>query len=101
PFLRLAYAPDYQVYRTAFVLVAASGGFLVINSLSYFAIVAARRPRLLLMLQCMGVLITATSGVLLIPRFAVSGAAGAFSRGRAAVGGGARAVVLRARGGRR
>lgn len=101
PFLRLAYAPDYQVYRTAFVLVAASGGFLVINSLSYFAIVAARRPRLLLMLQCMGVLITATSGVLLIPRFAVSGAAGAVFLGRAAVCVVTMAVVLRAPGRRR
>src|SRR5262249_5778488 len=98
PFLRLAYTPELQAYRTAFVLVTASAGFLMINSLCYFAIIAARRPRLLLMLQCMGMLITAATGALLIPRLAVSAAAGAVFFGRAAVCIATATILLRAPG---
>lgn len=85
PFLHIAYAPDYGAYRTAFVFVTMGAGFALINSLSYFAMVAVRRPGLLLVLQCVGTVVTAVAAAMLIPRFSVSGAAAAVCLGRGIV----------------
>jgi O-antigen/teichoic acid export membrane protein len=96
PFLRLAYAPDYGAYLTAFVLVTVGASFALINSLSYFAMVAIRRPGLLLTLQCVGTAVTAVTSAILIPHFAVAGAAAAVCLGRAIVCVVTAVVLLRA-----
>ena len=84
-FLRLAYTADYVDYLPAFVIVMLGAGLALMNALGYFAMVAVRRPGMLLALQCVGMLVTAASGALLIPRFAVTGAALAVGAGRALV----------------
>jgi O-antigen/teichoic acid export membrane protein len=75
PFLSLAYAQDYAVHHTTFVLVVLAGGFAVVNQVSYFALVAARRLGLLLGIQCLGLLVTALGGLLLVGSLGLIGVA--------------------------
>jgi O-antigen/teichoic acid export membrane protein len=82
-FLAMAYAADYADYRTALVLVIVAAGFTMINSMSFLALIAARRPRIQLAIQCLGLAVTAGCAAVLIPRFAVNGAATALALGGA------------------
>jgi O-antigen/teichoic acid export membrane protein len=96
-FLRLAYRPDYGAYRTAFVLVVLGGGFTILNSISYFALVAARRPYTQLAIQCVGLGVTAASGVWLVSGYGVDGAAASIALGGAAMAAVAARLLLRSR----
>jgi O-antigen/teichoic acid export membrane protein len=84
-FLALAYTEDYAAYRWAFVLVMLAGGFTLVNSVSYFALVASRRPSMQLGVQSLGLLVTAAVGAWSIPSFGVNGAALAIATGAAAM----------------
>jgi O-antigen/teichoic acid export membrane protein len=74
-FLRIAYAPDYGAYLSTFVLVALAAGFGLVNTVVYYALVAARRLGLLLVIQTVGLVIITAVGALLIPRYGLDGAA--------------------------
>jgi len=87
-FLTIAYAQDYAAYQTTFVLVVLAAGLGVANQVMYFALVAARKLRLQVATECLGFLVTGLAGAVLIPRFAVTGAAVAV-----ALGAGATAIV--------
>ena len=87
-FLGFAYTRDYAAYERAFVIVVIAAGFALLNSMAFFAFVAARRPVLQLVIRLLGLVATGIAGVALIPRFGVDGAAVAL-----AVGGGVMAVV--------
>jgi len=80
-FLRTAYTVDYAPYAMALTLVIVAGGFTMMNSVSFFALVATRRLFMPASIQCLGLVATAACGVVLIPRFAVTGAAAALAVG--------------------
>ena len=93
-FLRIAYTPEYGAYRSTFVLVAVAAGFGLVNTVVYYALVAARRLGLLLAIQSLGLVITAAVGAFLIPRFGLDGAGLGAVLGAAAMAVvGARALV--------
>jgi O-antigen/teichoic acid export membrane protein len=74
-FLRLAYTEDYGAYWTTFALIALAAGFGVINTVTYFGLVAARRLGLLLAMQCVELAVSGVVGFVLIPRLGLDGAA--------------------------
>jgi len=74
-FLRLAYAPDYAAYERTLVLIVIAAGFGVINTVSYFALVAVRRVGFLLAIYAAGLAATGVVGAVLIPRLGLDGAA--------------------------
>jgi len=88
PFLAFAYTEAYAAHVATFVLVVLAAGLGLVTTLAYFALVAARRLRLLLAIHCLGLALTALVGWALIPRLGLDGAALG-----AAVGAGAMAVV--------
>ena len=94
-FLTVAYAPDYAAYETAFVLLVLGAGLSVVNTMAYFSLLAVRRHGLLLAMQCFGLLTTAATGIWLIPRFGLSGAAVAVALGGAASAAPGAHVLLR------
>ncbi len=75
PFLALVYAPDYAAYHRTFVVIVLAAGLGVVNTVAYFALLAARRLGLLLAINSLGLAVTALAGALLIPRFGVEGGA--------------------------
>jgi len=75
PFLALAYAEDYAARHVAFVVVAAGAALGLVNEVFYFALLALRRTRLQLGLECAAVAVTAAVGAALVPRFGLTGAA--------------------------
>jgi len=95
-FLHLAYTADYAQYRAALVLVTMAAGFTMMNTISFFALVARRRPRMQLAIQCVGLLATAASAALLVPRFSVTGAAAALAFGGATMAIVSARILLRA-----
>ena len=96
-FLVLAYAEDYAVYHTTFVVVALAAGLGVVNEVGYIALVAARRLDLLLGVQSLGLVVTALAGAALVPPAGVGGAAAAVALGGAATVLAATWVLLRGR----
>jgi O-antigen/teichoic acid export membrane protein len=94
-FLRLAYRPDYGAFRMAFVLVVLGAGFTIINSVSYFALVAARRAYAQLGIQCLGLGITAVSGAFLVHAYGVDGAAASIALGSGVMAAVAAWILLR------
>jgi len=74
-FLRIAYTPDYAAYERTLVLVVVAAGFGVVNTITYFALVAVRRVGFLLAIYLAGMVATGVVGVVLIPRFGLDGAA--------------------------
>ncbi len=94
-FLRIAYRPEYAAYHVAFVLIVLGAGFTVVNSISYFALVAARRAHAQFRIQCLGLVVTATAGAILVPHWAVDGAAGSIVLGAAAMAVAAAWTLLR------
>jgi O-antigen/teichoic acid export membrane protein len=75
PFLRIAYTENYAAYWSTFVLLALTAGLGLVNSATYYALIAARRSGLLLAIQCLGLAVTACVGYVLIPRLGLEGAA--------------------------
>ncbi len=75
PFLALAYSKDYAAYHVAFTIVIAAGALGVVNEVIYFALLASRRARLQLGLECLALSVTAVAGLALIPRYGVGAAA--------------------------
>ncbi len=75
PFLTLAYAPDYAGYHAAFVIVILAAGLALVNEVLGFAMIAARKQRTLLAVQCLGLLTMVGASATLIPSFGVNGAA--------------------------
>ena len=76
-FLALAYADDYAAYHGTFVAVVLAAGLGVVNEVQYFALLAVRKLRAQLVIQSVGLGVTALAGLALVPRFGVGGAAGA------------------------
>jgi O-antigen/teichoic acid export membrane protein len=74
-FLRLAYTEDYGQYWTTFALIAVAAGFGVVSTVTYFGLVAARRLRLLLAMQCVELAVSGVVGFALIGRLGLDGAA--------------------------
>lgn len=97
-FLAVSYTEDYAVYGWAFVLVMLAGGLTLVNSVSYFAMVASRRPTTQLAVQCLGLVVSASIGVWTIPRFGVNGAALAMASGAAAMASASAWLLLARRG---
>jgi O-antigen/teichoic acid export membrane protein len=98
PLLTVVYAPDYAAYTTTFVLLVVAGGLSLVNAVAYFALLALRRRGLLVAFQSIGLLVTAVTGLWLVPRFGVGGAAMAAALGTAAVAALSARVLLRAGG---
>jgi O-antigen/teichoic acid export membrane protein len=98
-FLVLAYTKDYAAYRTTLLLLMLAGGLGLANTVADFALIAARRIHLQLVLQLLGLAVTVGVGVVLVPRLGVDGAAAAVVAGSAAIAVSSVAVLLA--GGRR
>ena len=94
-FLALAYDTDYAAFRTTFVIIVAAASVAVVNEIFYFALVASRRAPLQLAVECVAIVVTATGGLLLIPRLGVAGAALATAGGTVARATLAGTLVLR------
>jgi len=77
PLLTLAYSAGYAAHHGAFVVVVAAGAVNVVNQVFYFALVATRRLPAQLALECLGLGVVVTAGLVLIPRFGIGGAAAA------------------------
>jgi O-antigen/teichoic acid export membrane protein len=75
PFLTLAYTADYAAYHLTFVIVVAAAALTVVNEVFYYALIATRRPKAQLGLECLALAVTVAGGLLVIPRFGVPGAA--------------------------
>ena len=74
-FLALAYDVDYAAYHGTFVVVVAAAAVAVVNEVFYFALIASRRTRLQLALECVAIVVTTIGALALVPRFGVAGAA--------------------------
>jgi O-antigen/teichoic acid export membrane protein len=88
PFLRLAYTEEYAAYHATFVVIMVAAALGMMNEVLYVALVAARRLRVQLGIQCFGLAVTILVSAVLIPRLGVGGAAVAL-----AVAAGATAAV--------
>jgi O-antigen/teichoic acid export membrane protein len=74
-FLTLAYGPDYAAFQGTFLLLSVAAGLGVINIVTYFALVAARRVSLLLTIECLGLLVTGAVAAALVRSFGLGGVA--------------------------
>jgi O-antigen/teichoic acid export membrane protein len=94
-FLALAYDTDYAAFQTTFVIIVGAASIAVVNEVFYFALVASRRAPLQLAIECVAIAVTATGGLVLIPRLGVAGAALATAGGTVARATLAGTLVLR------
>jgi O-antigen/teichoic acid export membrane protein len=99
-FLRLAYTADYGAYWSTFIIIALAAGIGIVNSVAYYALVAARRLGQLLWVQCFGLAVTAAVCAALIPRFGLDGAAIGAALGAGATAAAAAHALLAAGGAR-
>jgi O-antigen/teichoic acid export membrane protein len=83
--LTIAYTEDYAAHVTSFAVLALAGGFSLMNIVGFFALVAARRLGLPLVIQGAGFVATAAMGLWAVPRFGVDGAAAALTAGMTAI----------------
>jgi O-antigen/teichoic acid export membrane protein len=93
--LTVAYAADYAAYTTPFALLVLAGGLSLVNAVAYFALLAIRRRALLVGLQTVALAVTAASGLWLVPRMGVVGAAAAAALGTAVLAALSAGILLR------
>jgi len=99
-FLSLVYTEEYAGYHATFVVIVVAAALGMMNEVLYFALVAARKLRVQLGVQCLGLAVTALAGAALIPRFGVGGAAFALALAAGATVVASAWLVLARRGGR-